>query len=126
MLHFVFGAVQENKIHYYSETTAAGFLEFENARVRWLLSIDSKNLPTSVQEKNQITFRCIKVNQEEFEFSNGFTDLHTLSYQEILKGNGFGLKDNLVAVDTVSKIREIQPEGLVGDYHPMLKEIISR
>jgi UDP-N-acetyl-2-amino-2-deoxyglucuronate dehydrogenase len=49
-----------------------------------------------------------------------------LSYQEILKGNGFGLKDNLVAVDTVSKIREIQPEGLVGDYHPMLKEIISR
>lgn len=125
MLHFVFGAVQDNKIHYYSDTTAAGFLEFENARVRWLLSINSEYLPLAAKENNKTTFRCIKVNNEEFEFSDGFTDLHTLSYQEILKGNGFGLQDNFVAVETVSEIRNIKPEGLTADYHPMLKDILS-
>lgn len=126
MLHFIFGDLLENKIHYNSDTTASGYLEYEKARVRWLLSIDSNCLPEDVKKNNKRTYRSIKVAGEEFEFSDGFTDLHTLSYKEILKGNGFGLEDNMVAVETVSDIRNKTPEGMVGDYHPMLKNILEK
>ena len=63
------------------------------------------------------------VDNEEIEFSEGFTDLHTRSYQEILAGRGFGLEENRVAIETVAAIRSAKPLGLVGDYHPFLKQI---
>ncbi len=89
MLSWVFGKVQDNVVHLREKDKASGYLEFEKARVRWFLSIDEMTLPKEIQEKGQRTYRSITVNGEEIEFSSGFTDLHTTSYQEILKGNGF-------------------------------------
>lgn len=125
MLHFIFGDLQQNLVHYSSETKTAGYLEYEHARVRWFLSVDIEDVPGEVREKGQRTFRSITVDGEEIEFSGGFTDLHNRSYEEILKGNGFGLEDNRIAIETVADIRNGNPAGLTGDYHPMLKRICA-
>jgi UDP-N-acetyl-2-amino-2-deoxyglucuronate dehydrogenase len=122
MLHFVFGEVQQNVVHYSDESTAAGFLEYKNARVRWFLSIDYNYVPLNLKANGQRTFRSITCNRQEIEFSDGFTDLHTLSYKEILAGRGFGLEENRVAIQTVAQIRNFVPVGLKGDYHPYLKK----
>ncbi len=121
MLHNIFGQVKESTVHFSSETTAAGFIEYENARVRWFLSIDNNNIPEELRANGQRTYRNISVDGNEIEFSEGFTNLHTRSYEEILKNKGFGLEDNRVAIETVANIRTAQPRGLTGDYHPFLK-----
>ncbi|NTY98329.1 Gfo/Idh/MocA family oxidoreductase [Acinetobacter radioresistens] len=120
MLHFVFGELQNNIVHHVSDTKAAGYLEYENARVRWFLSVDIEDVPADIQAKGQRTFRSITVDGEEIEFSGGFTDLHNRSYEEILAGKGFGLEENRTAIKTVSFIRDTTPIGLIEDYHPFL------
>lgn len=123
MLHFIFGDLQENIVHHTSDTKAAGYLEYENARVRWFLSVDVEDVPAEQLAKGQRTYRSITVDGDEMEFSGGFTDLHIRSYEEILAGRGFGLEENRVAIETVSNIRKIQPIGLAGDYHPFLNGV---
>lgn len=120
MLHFIFGALQENVVHHSDETTAAGYLEYEKARVRWFLSVDYKYVPQNAKKQGQRTYRSITIDGEEIEFSGGFTDLHNRSYEEILAGRGFGLEENRVAIETVSHIRSALPRSLSGDYHPFL------
>ena len=123
MLHFLFGDLKENVVHHFSPTTNAGYLEYDKARVRWFLSVDADNLPVEAQEEGQRTFRSITIDGEEIEFSGGFTDLHTRSYEEILAGRGFGLDENVVAIETVADIRTKTPIGKVGEYHPFLSKI---
>lgn len=117
MLHFVFGKLQDNRVHLREETKAAGYLEYERARVRWFLSIDANDLPDQAVSMGQRTHRSITVDGNEIEFSGGFTNLHTLSYQAILEGNGFGLEENRVAIETVASIRTL-PISTLADVHP--------
>ena len=117
MLHFVFGALQENIVHLATPTRAAGYLEYEFARVRWFLSIDVSDVPDSERANGKRTFRAITVSGENVEFSDGFTDLHTRSYEEILAGRGFGLEENRVAIETVASIRQA-PIASRGERHP--------
>ena len=105
MLSWIFGDVQENIVHLRQKDKAAGYLEFKNARVRWFLSINENDLPKKIKEKGQRTYRSILIDSEEIEFSAGFTDLHTVSYQGILKGDGFGLMDAKKSVEIVHQIR---------------------
>jgi UDP-N-acetyl-2-amino-2-deoxyglucuronate dehydrogenase len=123
MLHFIFGGLQQNTVHLSSPTKEAGFLEYEHARVRWLLSVDINDVPESLRSGGQRTYRSIAVNGEEIEFSGGFADLHTISYQEILAGRGFGLEENRTAIETVSRIRTAtcRPPGIDG--HPYLASL---
>lgn len=120
MLSWIFGDVQDNIVHLREKDKASGYLEFEKARVRWFLSINEKDLPKEVQEKGQRTFRNITVNNDELEFSGGFTDLHTKSYQEILKGNGFGLKESTNSIQLVHTIRNISLSNK-GEKHLFIK-----
>ncbi|CAB3943082.1 Gfo/Idh/MocA family oxidoreductase [Achromobacter insolitus] len=122
MLHFIFGELQNNMVHLADDTKAAGYLEYEHARVRWFLSVDFEDVPQAQREAGQRTFRSITVDGDEIEFSGGFTDLHTRSYQEILAGRGFGLEENRVAISTVATIRHAVIAPLSGDYHPFLKK----
>jgi UDP-N-acetyl-2-amino-2-deoxyglucuronate dehydrogenase len=122
MLHFLFGQLQDNYVHHYSDTRAAGYLEYDKARVRWLLSVDAGDLPAQALAKGQRTYRSITVDGEEIEFSGGFTDLHTQSYQQILAGAGFGLEDSRIAIQTVAAIRN-SPVDSRGDRHPHLRNI---
>jgi len=122
MLIWIFGGVKQNIVHLQEANKASGFLELEKARVRWFLSIDYNDVPQYVKEKNQRTFRSITIEKNELEFSEGFTDLHTISYQNILNGNGFGLDQVRPSIETVYTIRNSKPIGLVGDYHSFLKK----
>ena len=123
MLSFVFGSLRESQLNYVSDTMSAGYLEYDKARVRWFLSVDAEHLPQSAVAAGQRTYRSITVGGQEVEFSGGFTDLHTVSYQHILDGQGYGLEDSRVAVETVSNLRNMQPKGLTGEYHPFLKRL---
>ncbi|WP_374431257.1 Gfo/Idh/MocA family oxidoreductase [Ideonella dechloratans] len=122
MLHFIFGKLQANVVHHNGEAKAAGYLEYERARVRWFLSIDANDLPAEVKGKKP-TFRSIDISGEQLEFSEGFTDLHTVSYREILAGRGYGLADARHCVETVNVIRSAaaQPAGELG--HPFLQHL---
>jgi UDP-N-acetyl-2-amino-2-deoxyglucuronate dehydrogenase len=121
MLHFIFGALQENVVHLNSDTKAGGYLEYERARVRWFLSVDFEDVPKAQREAGQRTFRSITVDGEEIEFSGGFTDLHVRSYEEILAGRGYGLEANRTAIATVAAIRSATQQTVKGEYHPFLK-----
>ena len=123
MLSWIFGEVRESHVHLLDAQSASGILELKHARVRWFLSVDSKTLPKVALEQEKRTFRLISVNGESVEFSEGFTDLHTESYRDILNGGGFGLKEARNSIQIVHKIRNSEPLGLVGDYHPFCKTI---
>src|SRR5690554_1083449 len=118
MLSWIFGEVQETIVHLKSADTNAGFLTMKNANVRWFLSVNATYIPELVKNEGLTTYRSMTIDGEEIEFSSGFTDLHTKSYEEILKGNGFGLEEAYSSVYTVANIRTLEAIGLKGDYHP--------
>ena len=122
MLTWIFGNLKLNKVHFSENQTAAGYLEFEKARVRWILSIDEKLLPDHCIAKGQRTYRSIKIEDREIEFSDGFTDLHTAAYRDILIGNGFGLDEAVKSIQIVYEIRNATCIGISGDFHPFLEK----
>ena len=119
MLSWVFGPIEQNIVHLHTHDRAAGVLQLARARVRWFLSINADTLPEAARAAGKRTFRAITMNGESVEFSEGFTDLHTLSYREILQGGGFGLTDALESIKIVHDIRNSTPTGLDGDFHPL-------
>ena len=123
MLSWIFGEVQENTVNLKTPFANAGVLRMKHANVRWFLSVNYDYIPDEVKAAGQRTFRSITVDGEEIEFSGGFTDLHTRSYEEILKGNGFGLDEAYGSISTVATIRNLEPIGLTGEYHPFCKKI---
>ena len=120
MLTWIFGNVKENIVHVYDHNKAAGYLQLEKARVRWFLSLDSNDLPKAATDKGMRTFRSITVDNKEVEFSGGFTDLHTITYQNILNGNGFGIDVARESIELTNFVRNSKPVGLRGEYHPFL------
>lgn len=119
MLNWIFGPVLNSEVHLLTHDRAAGYMELGQARVRWFLSINYDTIPEAVKASGARTFRSITVDGDELEFSNGFTDLHTLSYQSILDGDGFGLEEAAEAVKIVYDIRNAQPVGANGYSHEL-------
>ena len=122
MLIWIFGDVKKNVTHLLECDKASGYLELEQARVKWYLSVDFNDLPEAVKKKGQRTFRSLKIDGEEIEFSQGFTELHTDTYRQILNGRGFTLEESRKSIQVVYDIRNSRPVGQNGDCHPMLKE----
>lgn len=118
MLQWIFGPVRTNTVHLHTHDRAAGYLEFERAKVRWFLSIDADTLPDHCKATGKRTYRSMLLEGEEIEFSDGFTDLHTASYREVLEGRGFGIGEARASIEAVHHIRTAKPKGLAGDYHP--------
>lgn len=124
MLCFVFGKVTRNTLYLRSAERMAGYLEFKHARVRWFLSVDRSDLPQSVAPE-QTTYRSITIDGQEIEFSGGFTDLHTLSYQGVLEGKGFGLEDVRPSIEIVSNLRAMAIASGSGDLHPLAERHVA-
>jgi UDP-N-acetyl-2-amino-2-deoxyglucuronate dehydrogenase len=125
MLTWIFGDIEENIVHLHEHDRAAGFLRLKKARVRWFLSINNDTIPSEINEKGIRTYRSITVDGEEFEFSGGFTDLHTKSYQHILDGKGFRISETTKAINAVYNIRNAKPIGLKGDFHLLAGQPLS-
>ncbi len=124
MLSFVFGDLKSNVVHHRAMDCSSGYLEYDRARVRWFLSINVRDVPDRVAE-TQRTFRSITVDGQEVEFSAGFTDLHTLSYQEILAGRGFPIAEVRPSIETVSAIRSQAIELDKGEQHSFLAKVLA-
>ncbi|MBX3043397.1 MAG: Gfo/Idh/MocA family oxidoreductase [Candidatus Kapabacteria bacterium] len=114
MLMWIFGKPQNYEVHIYQENKASGFIELENANIKWFLSIDDNDLPEEAKSKGQRTYRLISIDGEDFEFSEGFTDLHTIVYDRILSGNGYGIDEARHAIELVYRFKnshsKINPE----------------
>jgi UDP-N-acetyl-2-amino-2-deoxyglucuronate dehydrogenase len=120
MLSFLFGELKSNFVHHRAMDCAAGYLEYERARVRWFLSINARDLPAGAKAS---THRSITIDGEEIEFSQGFTDLHVASYQAVLAGQGFGLDQVRPSIETVSAIRTKAIEPDAGERHAFLARL---
>jgi UDP-N-acetyl-2-amino-2-deoxyglucuronate dehydrogenase len=126
MLTWIFGDIKENIVHLHEHDRAAGFLQLEKARVRCFLSINYDTIPEAAKKEGKRTFRSISIEGDEFEFSGGFTELHTKSYEHILGNNGFRIGETTKAINAVHDIRHSNPIGLKGDYHPLAKLPLAR
>jgi len=121
MLTYVFGPVKSSTLHLRTPQRAAGYLELAQARIRWFLSIASEDLPPS-RRPGQSTWRSIRLDGEEFEFSDGFTDLHTESYRAILAGQGYGIEECRPSIELASALRNAPIEWTIGERHPFARE----
>ncbi|MEX1241321.1 MAG: Gfo/Idh/MocA family oxidoreductase [Cyclobacteriaceae bacterium] len=124
MLIWIFGQVKSNEVHASQKDYAAGYLELEKARVRWFLSINYDHIPSDVMNSGKRTYRSITVAEREIEFSEGFTDLHTASYREILGGQGFGLGDTAAAIQLAHDIRHTPVKAGSSSKHPLAAAVI--
>lgn len=125
MLSWIFGPIEENIVHLKQPDANAGYMRLKNANVRWFLSVNYDYIPENIKNSGKRTFRSIKVDGDEIEFSDGFTDLHTKSYEHILSGEGFGLDEARNSINIVSNIRKMSPIGLKGEYHPFCKKVVE-
>lgn len=125
MLGWVFGDLVKNEAHLKQEDANAGYLEFKHAKVRWFLSVNYDYIPEEVKSAGQRTYRSITVDGNEIEFSGGFTDLHTKSYEHILGGQGFGLEEARKSIEIVSSIRNQNIVTNSSDVHPFVSRVIS-
>ena len=105
MLLWIFGDLKESTVQQHTDDTASGTLELEKANVEWFLSIDANTLPEEIKKEGKRTFRTLTIDGDAFEFSEGFTELHTRSYEEIIAGRGFPISETKKAIEVVSKIR---------------------
>lgn len=119
LLIWLFGAVRHKEVHIQTHDRAAGYLAFEKATVKWFMSINPDTLPENQKANHIRTYRSIVINQKAVEFSEGFTDLHTLSYQEILNNRGFGTQTVRESIELAHQIRVQQPIGLTRFAHPL-------
>ena len=123
MLTWIFGEVTSNHLNMKKTDVNAGILELKNARVRWFMSINYNYLPKKIKDKGLTSYRSLILDGKEIDFSYGFNNLHTRSYEEILIGNGFRLEEARSSIDIVTDIRHLSPLGLVNDYHPFCKKV---
>jgi UDP-N-acetyl-2-amino-2-deoxyglucuronate dehydrogenase len=125
LLMWLFGDVQKNIVHYSDQYKMGGFLELENANVKWCLSLDSNDLPLKVLEEKKTTYRSIRVDGEEIHFSEGFTDLHTKVYERTLAGNGFGIKDARQSIILAHNIRTAPITTDRENMHLLIKKVLK-
>lgn len=123
MLGWIFGDLKKNETHLKREDANAGYLEFKHARVHWFLSVNFDYIPEDIKQSGMRTYRSIRVDDNEIEFSGGFTDLHTLSYQDILCGGGFGLEEARSSIEIVSTIRNQDIAINKSDVHPFVSKV---
>lgn len=123
MLIWIFGEVKRSEVHYADNRRAGGFLELKKAEVRWFLSLDRTDMPDHLLRQGKTTHRSVNIDGEELEFSSGFTDLHTVVYQDILQGKSFGIKEARPSINLAYDIRNATPTGIHREYsHPLLLE----
>lgn len=125
MLLWIFGNVKHHEVHFSNDRKTAGYLELDRANVRWFLSVDKMDLPTDVQDAGKITYRSLTLNGDEFEFSEGFADLHTVVYRDILEGRGYGMEDAKAAINLVYELRNSIPVLSNGNHvHPYVEKLV--
>jgi UDP-N-acetyl-2-amino-2-deoxyglucuronate dehydrogenase len=120
LMTWLFGKPLRHELHLSRRDKMAGTVELEWARLRWFLSVDRQDLPAEAAAKGKTAYRSLTIDGEELEFSDGFTDLHTRVYEDILKGGGYGIAEAKPAIELVHAIRTSQVVSHRGQGHPAL------
>lgn len=128
MLAWIFGPPRSSVVHLNEPRKSGGIIELEHARVRWFLSIDRNDLGLldGPDAAKKTTYRSLVIDGEKFDFSEGFTDLHTESYRKILEGKGFGIKDCRTSIDIAHAIRHLEPDNPGAGAHPLVLKIMKK
>ncbi|MFB3850649.1 MAG: Gfo/Idh/MocA family oxidoreductase [Acidobacteriota bacterium] len=108
LMIWLFGEVEENYVFYRDDKSVSGYLALKKADVKWFLSLDANFIPENIRKAGKNTYRSIKIDEKEIEFSEGFTNLHTEVYKRTLEGNGFGIEDSRKSIELVHQIRKNQ------------------
>ena len=124
MLIWVFGKVQSHQLHLKTARKMAGSIELENASVRWFLSVDEEDLPEEAIAAGKPAYRSITIDNEEIEFSGGFTDLHNIVYKSIINGEGYGIADARPSIELVHQINSQDIPANIENPHPLLKKAL--
>jgi UDP-N-acetyl-2-amino-2-deoxyglucuronate dehydrogenase len=119
LLLWLFGSIEDVRVHHADPVRMSGYLELERARVRWFLSVDPGDLRLH-QQPGRTTFRSLTIDGEEVDFTEGFTDLHTAVYQAVLAGNGFGIDDAAPSIELVHRIRTAPVSPAGSEAHPLM------
>lgn len=106
LLIWLFGKPENVKLINKQNDKVKGELELEYAFVNWELSIDKNDLPEECRVNGKRTYRSIRINGEEIEFSEGFTDLHTNVYKRTFEGTGFRIKDARDSIELAAFLRK--------------------
>lgn len=125
LLQWLFGAQSDVRLFHSDPKCMSGFIEMEKARVRWFLSVDPTDLPFKTEPGKRSTYRSITVDGKEVEFSDGFTDLHTEVYKQILAGNGYGIEDARTSIQLTHQIRTCAVTAPGDLAHPILKKLLE-
>lgn len=123
LLIWLFGGVVKSEVHLSDKNKMSGLLELQNADVTWYLSIDENDLPKAIRLRNKPTYRSIIVDEKEIEFTEGFTDLHTKVYEEILSGKGLGISEARPSIEAVYNIRFAKIAANKDLFHPLLNKL---
>lgn len=121
LLGWLFGDFESQSVHLSAPRRMAGVIRFARARVRWFLSVDARDLPGQPTSGSRTTHRSITVDGQEVEFSEGFTDLHTAVYREIIEGRGHGIETARPSVELAAAIRRAPVVSPGDDAHPRLR-----
>lgn len=122
LLLWLFGSVQHNEVHLSKPTKMSGSLELDGARVRWFLSVDNEDLPKDVRERGGFAYRSLEIDGQEIDMTEGFDDLHTELYRNILAGQGFGIEDARPGIELVHAICNSREVAAGTEAHPFLKK----
>ena len=123
LLSWIFGELKGSTVHLLQSEKAAGVLQLQRANIRWFMSLDYQDVPAETKKCGKRTYRSLSVENEEVEFSDGFTELHTESYRQLISGKGYGIDDARRSVEIAHQIRNATPIGIKGDYHPYLMTV---
>jgi UDP-N-acetyl-2-amino-2-deoxyglucuronate dehydrogenase len=107
LLIWLFGTVSESSVEIREQERVRGKLVFERADVTWGLSIRQADLPPEAITNGRHAYRQLTMGTEEFDFSSGFDDLHSLVYEKIIGGHGFGVTDARPSIELVHRLRTI-------------------
>jgi UDP-N-acetyl-2-amino-2-deoxyglucuronate dehydrogenase len=122
MLIWIFGNVIENRLYVSEDDVMSGYLRLERANIKWFLSCNEEFVPAASRAQGSKTFRSLQIGDDSFDFSTGFTDLHTRTYQHILSGNGFGIAETKASVNLAHAIRECPVVPIDDESHRFLKD----
>ena len=120
LLLWLFGPMERCEVHQREPRRLAGALQLQRARVRWFLSAEPADLPFAAEPGVRTSFRSISLDGQELEFSDGFGDLHTRAYTEVLAGRGHGISDARPSIELVHAIRHTPVTSGALRAHPML------
>jgi len=115
----LFGPYEVSQVNLRTHDRASGYIKFKNAKVSWFLGINEELLASHKNHSEYVSHRILKIDDRNYDFSEGFESLHINSYKQILAGNGFTVKDTESSIKLAQDIRNMKLKNDIAYKHPL-------